>query len=383
MARRDLQERADLVGPAGETNDPALPVRVLVVSGAGRQRIRLTRMLERHVESLTLAHSREEAQEALRDDVFDLAIIGRHQPDGCGIALAGEIGDANPDLVTVILSDTPSLEDAVAAMRAGASDLVDALSPTKTLGERLTEAARKARRVRQRGDRVRRLRRLCHQLNNVRLEMSGQVGDLCNDLVEAYRNLSTQLEGVGVTAELNSLMRQELDIESLLRTVLEFLLAKVGPTNAGIFLPSSTGDYSLGAYVNYDRQGESAEVLFDHLADVLAPRFEAQDVVLTIHGDEQFREHLGDDAGWLEGSTALVVACCEGDECLAVLTVFRDARRPFDDATKRLLQAAAPLFGAQLARIIRVHNRHLPEHEWGGGFEPEEDTGFDDLDLAA
>ena len=383
MARRDLQQRAEASGPAGEASRPALSVRVLVVSGSGRQRIRLTRMLERHVDSMTLAHSGEEAREALRDDSFDLVVIGRHQPDGCGIALAGELKDAHPDLVTVILADAPGLEDAVAAMRAGAADFVDALSPTKALGERLVEAARRARRGRQREERVRRLRRLCHQLNNARLEMSGQVGDLCNDLVEAYRDLSTQFEGVGVLAELNSLMRQELDIESLLRTVLEFLLAKVGPTNAGVFLPTSTGDYSLGAYVNYDRQGESAEVLFDHLADVLAPRFEGQDAVLAIEGDEQFAEHLGEDARWLEGSTALIVACCEGDECLAVLTVFRDANRPFDESTKRLLQSAAPLFGAQLARIIRVHNRHLPESEWGGGFEPEEDGGFDDLDLAA
>lgn len=379
MARRDLENQTTTPEADGNGAERALPVRVLVVSGSGRQRVRLKRMLERHVESMTLAHSGDEAREAMDDGSFDLAVIGRHQPDGCGIGLAGELGERSPTLVTVVLSDAPTMDEAIAAMRAGACDLIDALSPTKALGERLAEAARRARRGRQREERVRRLRRLCHQLNSARIEMSGQVGTLCNDLVEAYRDLSTQFEGVGVVAELNSLMRQELDIESLLRTVLEFLLAKVGPTNAGIFLPSSTGDYSLGAYVNYDRQGESAEVLFDHLADVLAPRFEMQDEVLALD-EAGFAEHLGADAHWLEGSAGLVIACCEGDECLAVVTLFRDARRPFDEATKRLIQSAAPLFGAQLARIIRVHNRHLPESEWGG-FDPED--GFDDLDLAA
>ncbi|MEZ6317155.1 MAG: hypothetical protein R3B49_00175 [Phycisphaerales bacterium] len=45
------------------------------------------------------------------------------------------------------------------------------------------------------------------------------------------------------------------------------------------------------------------------------------------------------------GSTALVVACCEGDECLAVLTVFRDA--PSVRRRDQLPAAAAPpLFGA-------------------------------------
>ncbi|MEZ6317156.1 MAG: hypothetical protein R3B49_00180 [Phycisphaerales bacterium] len=112
----------------------------------------------------------------------------------------------------------------------------------------------------------------CATSSTTRLEMSGQVGDLCNDLVEAYRNLSTQLEGVGVTAELNSLMRQELDIEPSAHGARSSCWQRWARTNADAS-PSSTGDYSLAAYVNYDRQGESAEVLFDHLADAL-PRFE-------------------------------------------------------------------------------------------------------------
>ena len=71
---------------------------------------------------------------------------------------------------------------------------------------------------------------------------------------------------VTLASEFNSLIRQELDLESLLRVSVEFILGKSGPTNAAVFLPAASGDYSLGAYVNYDCPKDSAEVLMDQLA---------------------------------------------------------------------------------------------------------------------
>ena len=42
------------------------------------------------------------------------------------------------------------------------------------------------------------------------------------------------------------------------------------------------------------------------------------------------------------------------------------------------------MFAAQLARVIRVHHRHLPKHKWGRIGDPETGTGSDDeSDLAA
>ena len=374
------------IGIDGETR-AKLPVRMLLVSGSGRQRVRITRLMERHVESMLVAHSAEEAREAARANEFDLAVIGRHQPDGCGIALAGELHEDHPALTTLILSDEPTLEDAVEAMRRGASDLVDALGPTDELGSRIAGAARRAQMRRGREERVRRLRRLCHHLNEARREVSGHVGALCNDLVDAYRDLSGKMDGVSDATELNSLLRQELDIECLLRTLLEHLLAKIGAVNGAIYLPSSSGDYSLGAYVNHDKPKDSAEVLFEHLGDTLAPRLEHRADVVHVRSQDELEDLLGEHAGWLEGSCALGVACCHEGECLAVLTLFRDNARGFDEEAVRLVQQTSTLFGAQLARVIAVHHRHLPEEDWGR-FDPEEDDdsfedGFDGLDLAA
>lgn len=115
---------------------------------------------------------------------------------------------------------------------------------------------------------------MCRRLNTAREQVSQQVDTLCSDLVNAYQELADHMNQVTTATEFKGLIRNELDIESLLRTTLEFVLSRSGPTNAAIFLPTTSGDYSLGAYVNYDCPKETVDVLLDHLANVVAPRFE-------------------------------------------------------------------------------------------------------------
>src|SRR6185436_11876429 len=110
---------------------------------------------------------------------------------------------------------------------------------------------------------------------------------------------SGQVLELSIASEFNGLIRQELDVESLLRTALEFILAKTGPTNAAVFLPATSGDFSLGAYVNYDCPKDTADVLLDHLAVVIAPRMEHQAELKSLATPEELAAFLGDDAHWL------------------------------------------------------------------------------------
>ncbi|MEL7472664.1 MAG: hypothetical protein AAGK04_05040, partial [Planctomycetota bacterium] len=101
--------------------------------------------------------------------------------------------------------------------------------------------------------------------------------------------------------DLDEALSDVLDVEIALRRVLEHVLDRIGPTNAAVFMPDSSGDYSLGAYVNYDRPKDSAEVMLDHLAGVIAPRFEETDGVVSIHNDDQLHQCIGAEAHWLAG----------------------------------------------------------------------------------
>ncbi|RME22363.1 MAG: serine/threonine protein kinase [Deltaproteobacteria bacterium] len=265
------------------------------------------------------------------------------------------------------IPDAPTLDLAIQAMRHGAIDLIPAGIDSAELFEHIHAGLNRTQSLRERERRALRLRGLCLRLNSARQEVSRHVGELCSDLVEAYQDLSTQLDHIGMSSELNCLLRQELDLEALLRTTLEYLLSKVGSTNAAIFLPSSTGEFSLGAYVNYDRAREEAEVMLDHLASAFAPRFEDQTGSVWIRQADELELWMGDESHWLEDCETLVVPCHEGGECLAVLTAFRKRHTQFTDADRIIIETLGKLFGKQLARVISIHHRHIPKDKWGAG----------------
>jgi GAF domain-containing protein len=194
------------------------------------------------------------------------------------------------------------------------------------------------------------------------------------------------VKNVTNVSDFKGLIRGELDIEALLRTTLEFVLARSGPTNAAVFLPTTSGDYSLGAYVNYDCPKDTCDVLLDHLANAVAPRFEtavAPGGMTHLTDPEALNEFLGDDADWLKGSHVFGFPCSHEGECLAIFMLFRDHRSPFTQPLIEQVHTVGELFAAQLARVIHIHHRHLPKHKWGMIGDPPAETDDYGGDMAA
>src|SRR5205807_1368176 len=135
-----------------------------------------------------------------------------------------------------------------------------------------------------------------------RHEITKQVSSMCGDLTNAYQDLSDQVTLLSTASEFNSLIRQELDVESLLRTALEFILAKTGPTNAAVFLPATSCDFSLGAYVNYDCPKEAADTLLESLAGIIAPKMEHEAGLKILNTPEEIDGAFGEGAHWLSES---------------------------------------------------------------------------------
>lgn len=353
--------------PPSVTSDPQsgeIPARVLAVSHNPQRLETLEHVVRGRCEAFHTARSLEEALAVFAASQSNLILIDRVLGEQDGIALAARILDLEPSAVPVILAESPSLNDAVLAMQTGAADLIDLGLSEHEIRRRLSVAGQRANTLRRREDKVTRLKKMCHTLNTARDHVSGQVGDLCSDLLGAYQSLADQIGEVSISSELNSLLRQELDVESLLRTVLEYMLSKIGSTNAAVFLPTSAGDFSLGAYINYDCPREAAEVLLDQMAYTFAPCFEEQSEPLMLVGKHDLKAAMGDEAAWLGDANAIVVSCMEDGECLAVLTVFRKDTKPFTEEHRRVFEITAKLFGAQLGRVIQVHHRHLPEDQW-------------------
>lgn len=282
-----------------------------------------------------------------------------------------------------LVSERPDLEQALVAFQLGALDfLVGPFSGERfhpaDFRERLHRCLQRCLAGQQQEQRVRKLKRVCRKLNDARREVTQQLDSLCNDMVTAYHGLAEQMNQVTLASEFQAMVRQELDIESCLRSVLEFILGVSGPTNAAVFLPANQLDFSLGAYVNYDLSRESLDTLLNHLADIIPSRAQDAPRVLTHSTNEQLHAWLGDDAAWVEDSQLITFACRHEDECLAVVVLFRDQTHPFAEELAQKMATIAPLFGKQLAQIIRVHNRVGEDKEWHG-FDYDDDSG----DLAA
>lgn len=226
---------------------------------------------------------------------------------------------------------------------------------------------------------MRRLDRLCRRDSAPRTEQPRQEAPICTDLVHATRECMANMNQVTTTNEFSSLIRHELDIEQLLRSTLEFVLARSGPTNAAVFLPTTGGDYSLGAYVNYDCPKETVDILLDHVANTIAPKFEPSDKLVHLTTDEAMRTFIGEDAAWLGDSGVAGLACRHEGEVLAIVMLFRDRSSPFGPLLLDQLRMIGEVFAAQLARVIHIHHRHLPKEKWGCIGDPPQCEDDDDL----
>lgn len=309
---------------------------------------------------------------------FDVVLSDAELPDGCGLQLAATVREAGVSLV--LAGDGLGVDEAVRAMRAGAADMVSANLSGGELIERISSAAARARELRRQRGRIVKLKRMCRRLNTAREQVARQVDTLCTDLVQAYQELADHMNQVTTATEFKGLIRNELDIESLLRTTLEFVLSRSGPTNAAIFLPTTSGDYSLGAYVNYDCPKDTVDILLDQLANLVAPRFEHLPGLTVINDRDELDRYIGDDAQWLEGSGVAAMACRHGGETLAVFMLFRDRRNPYSGGLLEQVRTIGDLFAMQLARVIHIHHRHLPKDKWGMLGDPEHGAdGYDDL----
>ncbi|MGB0767518.1 MAG: response regulator [Phycisphaeraceae bacterium] len=390
--------------PASGVEQPAKPTqrrtrRVLLIDpnpsiGPALERIAPKQGKIVVVQAATLQAARDLLNDAGK---IDLAIVPQ-TIDAAGLALAQDLRAKDAATAAIVLADKPDFAFAQQAMQAGASDLI--LKPTDTpdagwledAGARVAAVLDRQWVQRVRSTRIRKLKRLCRRLDDARAEVSDQVDILCNDLVTAYQELAVQMQNVTQAEGYKQTIGEELDLEVVLRKTLEYIVQQAGPCNAAVFLPASADEFSLGGYVNYDCTKESADMLLEHLADVLAPVVAARDeAVMRVTDNRELDELLGDDWNYLADCDLLALPVNSDGEALAVITLFRDRDQPFTEPAIDAMSSVADQMGELLGRIIRVHHRampgyddapsdetYLPPTEWDG-YQSEADP-FDEED---
>jgi DNA-binding response OmpR family regulator len=336
------------------------PLCVLVVDQDSGSAPLLNQIARDRKLTLLRATTAAQARALLAERPVDLALIDPNLPDASGMDLVHEIKHSKALTQMILMGQLDNVDDAIAAVRAGVGDVVRKPLIQNDLAQRIAAAAQRQEEQRLIRQRMDRLRRVCRKLNQAREEVTQQVDILCNDLVSAYQELATQVQGVTQVSEFAALIKNELDLEQVLRKTLEYLLQKAGPTNAAVFLPAAGDEYALGGYVNYDCTKESADLLLEHMADVLAPRIGELIEPLHLTDNDALDRWLGADAAYLADSHMISFACRHDDEPLAVITLFRDSAQPFEPSVMEICNAIGPMLGDFLAKIIRIHHRHAP-----------------------
>lgn len=363
------------------------PARALIVATDARLRSEADALLRTSGCRVQLACGFEEARALVTRQRFDLAIVAPLANEADAAELLRLMQRTSPTSKTIMLSSAVTAAAAVSAMRSGAVDLIALpLNPNDFL-TRVESALLKARAETERDRRLSRLKRICRELNVARHEISKQVDSLCDDLAHVYEDIAEQMSDVAMAAEFRTLLRQELDVEDLLRTTLEYMLTKTGPTNAAVFLPDGStlgaakkngvpATFGLGAYVNCDCPRETISAMLDHLGEAVCPQMADENDIVRFGDAEEFAAWLGDDAGGdcLADSQVIAFRCAHKGECLAVIVLFRKKEQPFEEKLAGTLDTMRSIIAEQLRNVIKVH--HRASAEW----PKEAESDADDLD---
>ncbi|MCH2148310.1 MAG: response regulator [Phycisphaerales bacterium] len=274
----------------------------------------------------------------------------------------------------------PSIDSemTIQAIRCGACDVLQLPRHLDELNNRIQGAVTRARTDRYRDERIERLVEACEELRISKDEMSDQVDVLCGDLASAWSNIKDQMSIVETTTEFRTLISQELDVEQMLRTSLEYLLEKIGPTNGVIYLREAEGEYGIGAYVNYEWQDRNIVPTLEELGRTVCPQMLRDPGLLKFDDASEFAQCDSVDSSLFESSEIVACSCPRDEDCLAVMVLFRRDSSPYTESMACILDALRGVLAEQLGRILRVHKRSA--QEW-----PEEvaDDDADWGDLAA
>ena len=343
--------------PQGE---PPAPTAIILAVTDEKRRERWTRVLctaghvVRHVQdapALNRAVSEQQPGAVILDETFE---------EKAEIETARRLLDRNADLSVILVTEQEAFDFAVEVMKIGVTDLIDPAAENARLLEAASVALDRTRDLHDRHLRIKRLRDMCRKLNAAQAESHRQVEVLCQDLAVAYEDIADQLSETAMASEFKTLLAQELDVEDLLRTTLEYMLAKIGPTNAAVFLPDEHRHYTLGAYVNYSCPREASELLMDQLSHSLCHEMESEREILFFDHAHDFACHFDADAAFLDDSQVIVFSCVDGGECLATMVLFRENDEPFELNVISLIDTLRTIFARQVSSVINVHHRASP-----------------------
>lgn len=305
----------------------------------------------------------------LVEERFEVVVLSSSDLDE---RLAADLRRLQPNASVVVAATAARVDEVTRAMRLGACDFLPGDLDADQVEMRLSQAISRSREVVLRDRSARQLSELGAPIPSV--EQVLEAIDLA-DTDEVEGLVSDDNRRIAMCSEFRTLLRQELDVEDLLRTALEYLLVKTGPTNAAVFLAGGDGRFGLGAYVNYEHPRRSVEPMLQRLGDDACPRLIDEEEILRFDDAADFMDECELEKP-VDGDVEMIAVPCRNDgECLAIMYMFRGEDSPFTDEVASDLDCLRDILAEQLATLIRIHNRM--DDAWPD--EPADEDEWDDM----
>jgi DNA-binding NarL/FixJ family response regulator len=302
----------------------------------------------------------------LRGRIFDLVLLDWASLGMRTCRVARAVRIASPGARIIVTSAPEDVAAIAQLVRAGVHDLIPAgsdWSAPDVVGC-VRDLAAHAVASRLAHERMTVLESACRRLSRERAELEAQVLQMASGLAAAEQDACEREERAALSSEFRTLVAQETDIDSVISLGGHYLVARMGATNAALFVLDSER-WRLGGYVRDDLARRAAGGLLDHIADTWCSRLAAQSGCVRISPAEAAPGGWAALSGLLPGRHVLAFACYGQEGSLvahpvAAVVLFRDASRPFGPECVRAADALAPAFGASIDRVRRVLSRARP-----------------------
>ena len=316
------------------------------------------------INRVRVASSIEAAEIEMRRNPAHVLFVNVQLGDNAGLEVIRSFKRRWPGTQAIAVSRTRKSDLCLEAWRAGAVDMLQAPLQAQDVKSVLANLAGRRAQVDRLAQRNERLRIVCRRLNKARHEISQQVDLLCNDLVRAYQDIAQQLNLTQLASDYSDFIRGEIEIEGLLRRTMEWVLRKLGPVNAAVYLPNGDEHFALGAYLNLDTQADAP--LIEALGRTVVEQVR-RNKILALENDAAIVELFGDQAQPLLGRTWFATGCHTRHECLAVLVVFKQqsGSDPGQNTIQGLIETIAPILAERIEQALRFYNRLHPFPEDG------------------
>lgn len=297
------------------------------------------------------------AEIALEQAVFSLIVVDCDANESVVASISEFTSLLSPKTPTIGFTKSRSQTLVMTIMRSGAADVFCLPRDLGVVKERIQKVLSKNHKdvidAKQKED-TQRLYEESQQAHGAAIE---ELESLNHTLANGHCDREQQMRLVAMSAEFRTLVSQELEVESMLRTSLEYLLHRLGPTNAAVYIREGEVGWGIGAYINYDRQGENYAEFLRMLGEQSCSIVSQEKSVRVFTDGTLFTDWIDTEELDFNGNEVIAIGCFDGNRCMAVVLFFRSDAKRFSDEAIKIIETLSPLFGSQLGCILKIHRR--------------------------